>query len=80
MAQLQSFIKPSDYIKPHAEEAVKMYFVYDGSGRMTETYTAMVNAENNDKCLKTEYTYDGASTRVQKMKESIALWSSAYDI
>lgn len=70
----------TDFVESHAREAIKQYIVYDGSGRMTETYTALTNAKDGDQCMKTQYAYDGATTRVIQMKESLTTWDSSWDI
>lgn len=75
-----NFHKPTDFVLPHAKEAVKMYIVYDGSNRMVETYTAIYDAVDGQQCLKTEYAYDGASTRITKMQESLSNWDESWDI
>jgi hypothetical protein len=61
-------------------EIVKVFKVYDGSDRLIEQYEALANAAANAPCLKTEYTYIGATTKVEKMKESIGVWLAAYEI
>ena len=61
-------------------EVLKIKRFYDGFDRVSEQYEAFANAENNAKCLKTEYTYVGATTNLDKMKESIGIWLSSYDI
>ena len=62
------------------KEVVKVYQVIDGSDRVTERYEALANTPDGGPCLKTEFTYVGAATIAQKMKESQAVWSAAYDI
>jgi hypothetical protein len=61
-------------------EIVKVYRIYDGSNRVTTEYEAVANAVDQQVCLKTEYTYAGARTTPDKMRESLDVWSSAYDI
>lgn len=61
-------------------EVVKVHHVYDGSNRLIERYEALANASDGAPCLKTTYTYDGASTRVVGMKEAQSTWSSVWDI
>jgi hypothetical protein len=61
-------------------EVVKVFKVYDGSDRLIEQYEALANAPDQAPCLKTEYTYIGATTKVEKMKESRGVWLAAYDI
>lgn len=63
-----------------SKEVVKIYRVYDGSDRLITQYEALANTLNNEPCLKTEYTYVGATTLVEKMKESISVWLTAYEI
>lgn len=61
-------------------EVVKAHHVYDGSDRLQTRYEALANTVNGGPSLKTDYTYDGASTRVVGMKESLSTWNSAWDI
>jgi hypothetical protein len=61
-------------------ESVKTYSVYDGSNRLIQFYEAHTDASDGDKCRLTTYTFDGASDRLLKSKESLATWSSAWDI
>lgn len=70
----------TDMIGPHGKEAVKQYVVFDVSFRMVATYVALTDAVHGAVCLKTEYAYDGNSSRIIKMKESLATWDSAWDI
>lgn len=70
----------SDFIRPHQKEAVKQYIVYDGLDRMEYHYVATVDADHGDKCLGTQYAYDGTSGRVVKVKEFITTWDSTWDI
>ncbi len=72
--------KATDLVKSHLAEAVKQYIVYDGSGRMIEVYSARTDAIDAESCGKTEYVYDGATTRVIKMKESLSAWDSTWDV
>lgn len=74
------FKKPSDFIAPHAKEAVKMYITYDGNSRMEFTYVAIYDAEDGEACMKTQYVYDSTSNRVVKMQETLAAWDSAWDV
>lgn len=75
-----NFTTATDFIRPHANEAVKTYSTYDGSNRLEYHYTALADAEHGAQCLVTQYTYDGGSSRVQKTKESLATWDSSWDI
>ncbi len=68
------------HIKTHANELVKQYIVYDGSSRMEYVYEARANTLDGEPCMKTQYAYDGGSTRIVKMLETVAEWDSAYDI
>lgn len=72
--------KPTDFLKSHAEECVKMHFEYDGLDRMTQVYVAMVDADDGDKCMLTTYSYVGATGKVDNMKEELADWDSSWDI
>ena len=61
-------------------EVVKLFKVYDGSDRLITQYEAVANAIDGQPCLKTTYTYIGATTKVEKMKEALDTWLAAYDI
>lgn len=74
------FAKASDFIGTHLHEAIKYYATYDASNRLEYTYVAQVETVNGGQCMKTQYVYDGTSTRVVKMKESKTTWNSAWDI
>lgn len=77
---VQAFTKPNDLVRTHMNEAIKQFLVYDGSNRMVTTYVAATNAVDGDTCLRTDYTYVGASVRIEKMKESLDVWQSIWDI
>lgn len=70
----------SDMVSTHFEEGIKSICVYDASDRLEFHYVANIDAEDGDLCMATQYTYVGTSTRVEKTKESKALWQSAWDI
>jgi hypothetical protein len=70
----------TDFVTTHMAEAIKTYSVWDMSGRLTDFYVALSDAPNGSQCMRTQYTYDGASTRVTKTNEVLALWDSAWDI
>ncbi len=63
-----------------AHEMVKQYVVYDGSGRMTDVYVAHTDAADGTPCSRTQYEYDGTSSRVTKRKELDATWDTTWDI
>ena len=67
-------------LKSHANELVKQYLAYDGSNRMEYVYTAYPTAIHGDPCVRTQYVYNGASTRITKMAETQGTWDSSYDI
>lgn len=73
-------VKLIHMIKTALEQGVKTYSVYDGSSRLVGFYEAPSDATNGTNCLLTEYGYVGASSRVEKTRESIAQWNSAYDL
>lgn len=72
--------KADEVLQTLMREVVKVYRTYDGSDRVTAEYEAVANAADGQPCLKTEYTYTGARTTPDKMKESLDVWSAAYDI
>jgi hypothetical protein len=71
--------KAKDFIKPHSLEAVKQYIVYDGSNRMTTHYVAASDTLHGGDCLRTDYSYVGATVRIQASKETLDTWDSAWD-
>ena len=68
------------HLKTNLHEFVKQYVVYDGSGRTTHIYETREDAEHGSPCMLTQYTYDGASNRIQKRKETVSAWDSAWDM
>lgn len=70
---------PQDFISSHIKEAVKAHYEYDGSNRLEYAYTAYPNAAHGEKCLATQYQYDGASDRVSGSKEYLSTWDSSWD-
>jgi len=76
--QLES--NPSQLVSSHFKEAIKSYSTFDGSLRLENIYVAHVDTEAGEACMRTQYTYDGTSTRVEKTKESLAAWDAAWDI
>lgn len=76
-------VKPANkysFVESGNKEYIKQYITYDGSNRAIYIYEAMANSEHGDLCLRTEYAYDGTSSRVAKMKETESTWDSSYDI
>jgi len=69
-----------ELLRTLGKEVVKLFRVYDGSDRVIESYEALANAVNGGPALKTEYTYIGVTTNVEKLKESLTAWNSAWDI
>ncbi len=67
-------------LKSHAHEYVKQYMVYDGSNRMTDLYTAYIDAADGESCMRTQYEFDGSSARIVKRKESNSTWDSSWEI
>lgn len=61
-------------------EVIKLYRIYDGSDRVITQYEAVQNTENGGACLRTDYQYIGVTTKLEKMREVVDVWSSAYDI
>ena len=58
-------------LKTHAHELVKQYISYDGSNRVEYVFTAYFNADHGDPCERTQYVYDGGTSRVIKRKETL---------
>ena len=69
-----------NFLHALSNEVVKIYRIYDGSDRLVTTYETLANYEDGQPALKTEYTYIGATDKLEKMKESMDVWSSAYEI
>lgn len=62
------------------KEVVKIFRVYDGSDRLITQYDTFANTKDGGVALRTDYQYIGATTRLEKMKESLSTWLAAYDI
>jgi|GEM_PF-7102419 len=69
-----------DILLSVSKVAMKTYRTYDGSNRLEYQYECPVTTINGGKCIKTQYSYVGATTQVEKSKETVDAWSSAYDI
>lgn len=67
-------------IKSIESELSKWHYVYDGLGRLIETYETLSSAINGAKCILTKYTYDGVTNRVQNQREFSSIWDSSWDI
>jgi hypothetical protein len=59
---------------------MKIYRIYDVSNRIEYQYECVTTTAHGEPCLKTQYEYDGASTRVLKLKETLDVWDSSYEI
>jgi len=77
---MSSDTQADELLRTLSKEVVKVFKIYDGSDRLITQYEAVANADDNAVCLKTEYTYIGATTKVEKMKESLSVWLAAYNI
>lgn len=69
-----------ELLRTLGKEVIKVHRVYDGSDRVIEQYEALANAIHGGPALRTDYTYVGATTNVENMKESLSTWDSAWDI
>lgn len=67
-------------LKAHAGEMIKQYYAYDGSNRLEYVYTAHINTGDGEPCERTQYTYDGGTTRIVKRAETNSTWDSSWDI
>ena len=70
----------TDLLLAHMHELTKTYIAFDGFNRMVTVYTAHTEAAHGANCIKTQYEYDGATTRIKKRKESKTTWDAAWDI
>lgn len=68
------------HLKTNQSEYIKSYIIYDGSGRMITIYEAKANAIDGTPCLRTDYGYDGATSRIAKMKETEDVWDDSYEL
>lgn len=75
-----AFVKVADFIKTQLQEGVKEYFVFDGLDRVTDFYTAPVDAITGSPCLRTRYSYVSTSSRVEKVLEVLATWDATWDM
>jgi hypothetical protein len=70
----------SAQIKTHLNEYVKTFTSYDPNGRPLRVITARHDAPAGEVAVATQYTYDGASTRVAYLLEYEILWDAAWDL
>jgi hypothetical protein len=77
---IEPFAKSTDFVVPFQREAIKFHYVYDGNGRLIDAYEAATAAVNGQSCLRTRYTYDGATSRVVGSKEELSTWDETWDI
>lgn len=77
---MSSDTRSDQFLVALSKEVVKIFRVYDGSDRLITSYETVANTEDGGQALKTEYTYIGATTKLEKLKESLDVWSSAYEI
>jgi pyruvate carboxylase len=69
-----------DFLLSVGHGAMKVFRVFDGTNRLVTQYEAGTDAAAGDDCLRTDYGYDGATTRILKLKESIAQWDASWDL
>jgi len=73
--------KVKEFIQAIRNEPVKMFRVYDGGNRLITQYEAVTHAQDGDPCMRSDYSYVGPTDfKVEKMKESVDVWSSAYEM
>lgn len=67
-------------LQAYLQEAVKTHSVYDGSSRLTDFYVAPSQTQHGETCLRTRYTYVGATNLVENSVDQESTWNSAWDI
>jgi hypothetical protein len=72
--------KVDELLEALTKEVVKVFRVFDGSDRLITQYETFANTKNGGAALRTDYQYIGATTKLEKMKESLSTWLAAYDI
>jgi len=77
---MSSDINADELLIALSREVVKIFRVYDGSDRLITSYETFANSLDGGIALKTEFTYIGATNKLEKMKESISTWLAAYEI
>ena len=69
-----------DHLLTQAHELVKSHTEYDGNDRVEYVYTASTNAVNGAPCSAVKYSYVGATSRIENMREFNTTWNSAWDL
>ena len=69
-----------DFITSNMAEGVKQHFAYDASNRLEYTYEAPTSWGDGKPCLRTQYTYDGTSSRITGMAETLSIWQATWDL
>jgi hypothetical protein len=67
-------------LKTTKNELVKQFVVYDLSSRPITMYEAREDTLHGGVCIKTQYSYIGATAQIEKRRESLAVWDSAWDM
>lgn len=73
-------IDKKEIIKSLQNEAMKEFYVRDGSNRVIEQYQAPSSTPHDGASLKTSYSYVGTTNLIEKMKEEVVPWDSAWDL
>ena len=79
MAEKDVVNNRSSVIKSNINEYVKSKVFYDGQNRPEFIYEAQNIAVTGTPCLKTTYSYVGASALVDYMKEEEASWDTSWE-
>lgn len=59
----------------------KTFSVYEAvTFRLLTIYEAPTDAADGTPCTRSDYVYDGVSTRILKTKESSANWDASWDV
>ena len=68
------------HLLTQAHELVKQHIEYDLNSRPEYIYTARADLEDGMPCSVVRYAYDGVTSRVLYMRESVALWDAAWEL
>lgn len=81
MAFINAGTSPArDMLRNVKYEPMKIYRVFDANNRLATQYECFTSTLNGGDCLRTDYAYDGTSNRITKLKESMTVWSSAWEL
>lgn len=74
-----TIIQTTERIRELLSSGVMTYSVYDISRKLTHLYEAPSDVKHGEPCLLTEFRYVTGNSDIERTKESVVAWDSAWD-